>query len=560
MGDLSVRSSLSLEQEDDYDNGDDVDMVPLRTKILQAIKSTPDYTIRPARLSQLVGISVTDASAELCGLLQAVGEGSTFRFEKAGGDRGVDTMVFAFPPDFEAKALAAQRVEDWKETLYTGMKWLIKCLKVITAFGLILSTFIVSIAGMIALLAAFVALSRGGDRRNRHHISRQVYDLFLMLRQLLWCYAMFGPDGGDQDPFFREVAYDMSLILGICCGNPMSMWFWIRAGRLRQRRRRMARGWGRVMSYDYGDSAGDMEGVRLMRGNEILPIPPAGEDHRGLLSLAVEFLFGPETPPKPSEADRWRLRGAVILERSTMTLQDWTPYLDSPPASFHETASIVAQGLLVVAHFNGIPTSKDESNDYPSTHARFVFPELLAESTFATSNYDDPQTINKALTMTTLPTRWEGFFYSSDTEVRTPRSTTLPPFLYEEKLAFTALAPNEFYRCLLVAILNALGVLWFAQSLQVGGILEQFLSPRVVKGLNWSLIPILSFYAKLFFGIPSLRLIYLMIWNERCAMRNIRRFQLASQLGGSSGSSIEPAKTESEQQGRDPTSPMVVRL
>jgi len=521
----SVRSSLSIEQDDEVMMVEEEgDVIPLRTKILQAVKSAPDHTIRPARLSQLVGISVTDASAELCGLLQAVGEGSTFRFEKTGT---VDTMVFTFPPDFEAKALAAQRVEDWQQVLSEGIEWIIKCLKVVTAFGLVLSTFIVSIAGMLALLAAFIALSRGGDRRQRHHVSRQIYDLFVMVRQLLWCYAMFGPDGGDQDPFFREVAYDTSLMLGICCGNPMSMWFWFRANRLRQRRRRMARGWGRIMSYDYGDSAADLEGVRLIRHDETLPVPAAIDEHRGLLSLAVEFLYGPEKSPGPSAADRWRLRGALILQEQTLTLQDWTPYLDSPPASLNDTSKIVAGGLLVVAHFNGVPASQDELPDNPA-QARFVFPELMAESILSGSHYDDPNTIQKATLP--IPSRWDGLFYQSDTAPPTTPRSTVPPFLYEEKMAFTSLTAHDFYRCLLVATLNALGVMWFAQSLQLGGILEQFLAPSVVHGLQWTLIPVLTFYAKLFFAIPTIRLIYIIIWNELCRMRNIRRSNFAHQF------------------------------
>ena len=67
-------------------------------------------TIRPGRLSQELGLSINDASAELCGLLKAVGPGSTFKFEEIDG---IQTMVFTFPPDFEKLALANERKEDW---------------------------------------------------------------------------------------------------------------------------------------------------------------------------------------------------------------------------------------------------------------------------------------------------------------------------------------------------------------------------------------------------------------------------------------------------------------
>lgn len=599
MGDdptMSFRSSLSIDQEDNDDNpGNDSDTVPLRSKILSVVKSSsspssPGYTIRPARLSQELGISVTDASAELCGLLKAVGEGSTFRFEKtAGGNDGggsfVHTMVFTFPPDFERRALSAQSADDWKQTLRNGVKVSIKFLKILTAFGLILSTIIVSIAGMLALVAAFVAVSRGGDRRQQHAISRQLHDIFLMIRQLLWCYAMFAPAGGggegsdQQDPFFREAAYDTSLVLGICCGNPMSMWFWLRASHLRQRRRRIARGWGRINSSfydDFGDSssAGDLEGVRLIRRGawgqeETLPVPSArnSDDHKGLLSLAVEFLFGSEQTPGPREADRWRLRSTVLLEKSQLSespsssiaIRDLCPYLDSPPASLDDTAKIAAEGLLVVTHFNGIPAADSSStkangpegaheSDVNPAQARFVFPELLAESTVSMSRYDDPDLIYHASSfLDHHQSRWSGLFYQQDSSPNnatpTPSTTTTrtgglssagnsstPSFLYEQPMTFTALNAKDFYRCLLVAILNAVGVIWFAQSLVVGGILEQFLAPGVVQGLLWGLIPVLSFYAKLFFAIPTIRLIYILIWNEACRTRNRRRSHLAAVL------------------------------
>ena len=58
----------------------------------------------------------------------------------------------------------------------------------------------------------------------------EMYNLFYTLRQLLWCYAMFGPTEGEGgDPFFHEAAYDTWLVLSLCCGNPGSMWFWLRA-------------------------------------------------------------------------------------------------------------------------------------------------------------------------------------------------------------------------------------------------------------------------------------------------------------------------------------------
>ena len=226
----NLSSTMNISSSAEAEEVDLDETESLRTKILNVVKSTgPSYTIRPAKLSAELGISIDDASAELCGLLKAVGKGSTFSFESIGG---INTMVFTFPPDFERKALARQRTEDayafWKDSL----EIIIKVTKVLTAFGLIISTIIVSIAGMIAMLAALVALSRGGgnSRARNNHLTRQMYNLFYTLRQLLWCYAMFGPTEGEGgDPFFHEAAYDTWLVLSLCCGNPGSMWFWLRA-------------------------------------------------------------------------------------------------------------------------------------------------------------------------------------------------------------------------------------------------------------------------------------------------------------------------------------------
>ena len=123
----SFQSSFSVENEDE----ELADSTPLQTRILQIVKSSPNYTIRPARLSHELGISIADASAELCGLLAAVGEGSSFHFEDVGDDNHlqqeedkaniVKTMVFQFPKDFEQRAHWKQRREDWKKVRFSSI-------------------------------------------------------------------------------------------------------------------------------------------------------------------------------------------------------------------------------------------------------------------------------------------------------------------------------------------------------------------------------------------------------------------------------------------------------
>ena len=121
-------------------------------------------------------------------------------------------------------------------------------------------------------------------------------------------------------------------------------------------------------------------------------------------------------------------------------------------------------------------------------------------------------------------------------------------------MTFSALTAKEFYRCLLVVVLNWVGVIWFAQSLEVGGILEQFLAPRFVQGLQWGLIPVLSFYAKLFLAIPTIRLVYIFMWNESCRRRNHRRSHLAAVLAKENQSeSLQELHLTASQGGKDST-------
>jgi hypothetical protein len=250
-----------------------------------------------------------------------------------------------------------------------------------------------------------------------------------------------------------------------------------------------------------------------------------------LLSAAVEFLFGPNAPSGPSEEERWKLRGAVIADKSIsrnngpISLQEFAPFVDSPPSSWDDTTRIVSEGLLIVAHFNGKPAGRalDEIKDL--SKASFDFPELLAESRFAT-HYSGREGSNEDTDL----------FYinESSTTLTPPRNTTdrytLPQFLYEERKMLTKLTAKQFYHCLFVAVLNLIGVIWFAQALEIGGILEQSLGSSLVTALKRGLIPVLLFYSKLFFSIPTVRLLYILGWNRFCKNRNHRRRELATLL------------------------------
>ena len=244
-----------------------------------------------------------------------------------------------------------------KERMYKFLLVCVKLIKLITAFGLILSLLIVSIAAMVGLVAAIVAMSRSGNHGGAHHraaLVQRLRGMFYTTRQLLWCYAMFGNSVmPGQDPFLQEIAYDLALFSSMCCGNPGSIFFWMRASQLSQRRRRNGqRGWAR----NRNNTAQDLEGVALVqrgtwgqtRSRRCRTISSAAQEEpfRGILSVSVEFLFGP-TPfvPGPTESEKYKLRAAVIVQYCSdkagqgISLQDLSPYIESPPASLqHETA------------------------------------------------------------------------------------------------------------------------------------------------------------------------------------------------------------------------------
>eukprot|EP00536_Pseudo-nitzschia_multiseries_P010258 jgi/Psemu1/202726/e_gw1.306.55.1 len=560
------RQSLSIDASDIERDGEHEE--PTRSQIIECIKASPNLTIRPSDLSQQLGFSINDASSELCGLLQIVGQGSSFYFEKVeigtdgdGGKRSVQSMVFKFPSDFERKVLNAQRNDAFR----AWVKVAIKALKVITAFGLVISIVIISIAMIAALVAALVTLSRGGgdSRAMRNNVSRKLRSLIFTVRQLLFCFAMFGPTGGDDDTgqsnFFREAAYDTWLVLSLCCGNPGNIFFWWRAGSLRQRFQR--RGWSGASRNTFANTnASELESFGLLtRNNSQLDTAASRTNaaqrqqlpQRSLISSLVEFLFGPTTPSGTSNADKWRLRSAVIISKTNndggslrpVSLQELAPYVDSPPSSLDDTFHVIAEGLSIVSYFNGVPCSIIDTDDHNTAQenaskALFDFPELISESHRV--YYDDPQMWDRAIEET------KGdlgrFFYlnevpsahgSGSTSARRQTSSkmprTLPTYLYEQHKTFSSLSRNQFVCCFLITTLNCLGVIWFSRSLELGGILQQNLG-AVGDFLKAGLVPILWFYARLFVMIPASRVVYLLAYNELCKRRNLKRKCLASVL------------------------------
>ena len=564
IGGLFTRSGVREGDDDDDDNDDE----SYRMQILDYIKSSPENTVRPADLSRQLGLSINDASAELCFLLRIVGEGTSFHFEDvnvSGGSGVVKSMVFKFPADFDRKALRAQRQDEWKNTFRKISEISIKALKVLTAFGLIISTIIISVAALVALIsiivAAFISFSRGGNSRV---VSRKLRNLTVTIRQLLLCYALFGPtDRTDDDTgqnnnnnFFREAAYDTWLVLSVCCGNPGSVFFWFRANNMRHRSRR--RGWRDVTLSCPSLNNTESEGVNLLNRNtsvdeeRSMRSPTCNnasqsqqQQTQGLLPSLVEFFFGPTMLSSTTQSDKWRLRSAVIVRKATddisgsgsatpISLQDLAPFVDSPASSMDDAVQIISEGLSVVAYFNGVPcsSSTDGQEQKDESKALFQFPELLSES-YLDVRYDDPLMWERSIDGTNQSLK--DFFYTSvnpsidfSARLQVSSNTTIPKYLYEQRKVFSTLSRNQFSCCLLAATLNFFGVIWFNHSLE-GGVLKQNLG-RFGSILKVGFVPVLWFYARLFVIIPISRLVYFGACNELCIRRNQKRKQLALEL------------------------------
>lgn len=464
---------------------------PLQDRILNVVVAE-ERTIRPAALSAALGLSIEEAGAELCALMAAVGSGATFSF-----DQGV--MVFEFPKDVRQRAQAYRRRKDAWHSFQVALFWALRGLQIVTAFGLILSLCILVVAAICGMVAALVATqqqSRGG----RNQLARQIQSLCFSLREMLWLYAIFGADEDGR-------AYDLGLASSVCCGNPFSVFYWFRARQLARRRHRWTRGW-----------RDEIPGVTIVsRRNEWNDEPAAAEPpRRGLLSVAVEFLFGPASNRLPFSDDptKWKLRAAVLISFKSASLAEMSAYADTPPRSLEDTDTIVAQGLRLVSHFGGAPT------DGEGIHARFSFPELLSESAVAMDYAVDDNDEDGS---------WESLLYTKES-VPSRQVVALPPYWHEARVPLTKLGRQEFWQCACLGLLNAVGVFWMVQATSVGGVLELTAGTLEHTLIRRGLLTVLQFYACLFWFLPVARLLLLLLTNRGRAVRNERRRKLVEAL------------------------------
>jgi hypothetical protein len=293
------------------------------------------------------------------------------------------------------------------------------------------------------------------------------------------------------------------------------------------------------------------------------------QEQRGLLSLAVEFLFGPTTAsiegggaPSSTELGRWKYRAAVIISLSSdspgcgISLRDLLPYVDDPPASEEEDPSAIRETLRTVAYFNGRPAPHrgsagdggggdgggGEDRRSSGMNARFCFPELVAEFdcqallSLGSSEYAPPASFDNGDMIgnfsSILYKEEEGYNVGSSIDA----SNATPAYLHEKPLVLTELTRHQFGQCVLLGLLNLAGIVWVQSATMPGGLLElpATAASRSPAGGNVSLIVIASFlvskllsvlrfYAGFFVALPLCRLAIVLIRNHARRRRNERR-------------------------------------
>lgn len=244
------------------------------------------------------------------------------------------------------------------------------------------------------------------------------------------------------------------------------------------------------------------------------------EEDKRLLSIAVEFLFGPEPAIQSQAREAWKMRLDLVTSKGDqgVRLRDFAPYLDNPPLSV-DNESLVQEALSIVAHFNGVPSQADAQSP---TNAAFRFPEVLAES--PTLKRDSGPSLSDD------PLSWDQFLFVSPSlpSSKSSRNDQIKYFV-EKYYMFSTLTKENLVQCAALGALNLIGVVWLKASLSKGGVLE-LPDNSIAWGVNRILVPILLWYACLFLLVPLARMCVFLILNKRRLRRNVLRRMLATQL------------------------------
>ena len=214
-----------------------------------------------------------------------------------------------------------------------------------------------------------------------------------------------------------------------------------------------------------------------------------------------------------------------------------TPFFDNPPNSFQDVKQIIASGLEVVTHFNGIPimkeTKNNENDSWNAAKSTFCFPELLGEA--ESGGLPTPKTYASAMEDTSQASAvWYSLLYQPSLDFQSlsvemdeltmnAYNSNIPKHLHEQKHVLTKLTPKQFYTCVALGVLNYLGMIWFCNAVQPKGALASVMIIPFVQSFLMLLAKLLMFYAKLFFLLPTLRLGVIIILNYNLNQRNQKR-------------------------------------
>mmetsp|Transcript_51024 Transcript_51024/g.75735 ORF Transcript_51024/g.75735 Transcript_51024/m.75735 type:complete len:479 (+) Transcript_51024:1-1437(+) len=435
-----------------------------------------------------------------------------------------------------------------------------KLIRALISFGLILSLIILVVAVIVVIIAATIAIARGdGRRRGGHdHLAglgvRRLYSLYRVIRDFLWIYVFFFADSNNDG---TEGIRNGLLMSSLCCGDMTSPWFWYRASML-NRRARMGRGWAGAGGGMDNNRLNTPHGIRgTWSGNNIPPtqlsqplrllsrtssLNGEGEKFRGLLSIFMEFLFGPDDQfqSNPSEQSIWKLRSKVIIDAGgIVTLEELLPYVDRPPKSIQDTS----QCMWIVSHFNGLPYQEHNDGDMADggsscVRNKFRFPELMLESSSVDYNYNAKEWYH---TDASSNSSWSSLFYSSNHTIQHTSGTTssssssqpiTPRYLIEQTRVLTKLTKEHFTYCIALGVVNFFGIAWLRNTIDDALLrtISSDSSAGMVVSLVKSAIWMLYLYSWLFFALFLARMLVILPYNKIVSMRNGRRLALALEV------------------------------
>ena len=243
------------------------------------------------------------------------------------------------------------------------------------------------------------------------------------------------------------------------------------------------------------------------------------------LVIIDEFLFGPSYTPGPTETERWKLRAAVILNKTggIVSLSELLPYVDEPPKSIHITHS----SLSIVSHFRGKPLlNRNAQEDGGSANELFCFRELSESVSEIDSILNDcVMPTHDFTSRSVLPQ----LYRSTSTPNIQSKTSALPLFLVQQTYNFTNLTQSQFYSCVFVAIMNYFGIIWGKSLLEEEMILNKFSFPLFITSLHVIFL-CLHVYSVFFLFMPVLRFLVYSLLNARINNKNHRRSSIANEL------------------------------